>query len=433
MKTENTIYKSEVPLKIIIVNYRYFISGGPERYLFNIKELLEQKGHTVIPFSVKNMHNRPSEYEEYFLSPIGDGNEVYFKEYKKSSLKTVVKTFSRMFYSFEAKQKLGTLIKTTKPDLIYVLQFQNKISASVFDAAKKNKIPVVHRISDFGHICANNIFYLYNKGTVCEKCLHGSRLNAVKNKCVQNSYMYSLVKVASLTLQDILRIRKKVAAFIIPSKFTISKFVQFGVAPEKITHIPTFFNQTSQTNATIEYENFALYIGRVDQDKGLMTLVKAFELSGHKLIVIGGSSTKYDLLLKAYLKDKEHNIEFLGQLDFAQIEKYLSKCLFTVCPSEWYDNFPNTVLESFAYHKMVIASRLGSLAELITEGDNGLLFKVGDYQDLKEKVTTVFNDPEMAVRMGNNAYTKIGNEYSPETHYASLVSVFNNVLNEKNN
>jgi glycosyltransferase involved in cell wall biosynthesis len=420
-------------MKIIIINYRYFISGGPERYLFNIKEILEKNGHTVIPFSVKSDHNRPSEYDNFFLSPVGDGSEVYFKEYKKSDIKTVFKSFSRMFYSFEAKRKLNRLIRETNPDLIYVLQFQNKISASIFDAAKKNKIPVVHRISDFGHICANNIFYLYNKGTVCEKCLNGSRLNAVKNKCVQNSYMYSLIKVASLTLQDILRIRKKVAAFIIPSKFTVSKFVQFGVQPQKIFHIPTFFNTTNQSNALITYESFALYIGRVDQDKGLLTLVKAFENTDHSLVIVGGSSTKYDLFLKDYLKDKKHNIQFLGQLDFAQIEHYLSKCLFTVCPSECYDNLPNTALESFAYKKMVIASKLGSLTELIQDNDNGLLFKVGDYLELRDKVNLVFNDQHSAVRMGNNAYKKIGNEYSPEKHYSSLLSVFNFVLNERNN
>lgn len=44
-------------MKIILVNYRYFISGGPERYYFNIKEILERNGHVVIPFSVKNSRN----------------------------------------------------------------------------------------------------------------------------------------------------------------------------------------------------------------------------------------------------------------------------------------------------------------------------------------------------------------------------------------
>src|SRR6202030_2419621 len=124
--------------------------------------------HTVIPFSVKNRNNFFSEYEPYFLKPVSKADEVYFNEYKKFNIATSVRGFLRMFYSFEAKRKLGRLIKIVKPDLIYVLHYQNKISASIFDAAKKNKIPVVNRISDFGLICSNALFYRPRQKDICE-------------------------------------------------------------------------------------------------------------------------------------------------------------------------------------------------------------------------------------------------------------------------
>src|SRR3954469_20345534 len=117
-------------MNIIIVNYRFFVSGGPERYLFNIIKLLQSKGHTVIPFSVKHSQNIPNKYDNYFLDPIGEGNEVYASEYNKTNINTVVKSLSRMLYSHEAKKKLEILIKDVSPDLIYVLHYQNKISAS---------------------------------------------------------------------------------------------------------------------------------------------------------------------------------------------------------------------------------------------------------------------------------------------------------------
>ena len=71
------------PLKIVLVNYRYFISGGPERYYFNIKEVLENHGHIVIPFSIKGNQNLPTTYDHYFLSKVDD--EVYFSQYKKNT------------------------------------------------------------------------------------------------------------------------------------------------------------------------------------------------------------------------------------------------------------------------------------------------------------------------------------------------------------
>ena len=130
-------------MTIIIINYRFFISGGPERYLFNVIDLLQKKGHTVIPFSVKHNKNIPTPYEPYFLDAIGDGDEVYANEYNKTNFDTVKKSLGRMLYSKEAKKKLKVLIKEVKPDLIYVLHYQNKISASIFEAAEEENVPVV--------------------------------------------------------------------------------------------------------------------------------------------------------------------------------------------------------------------------------------------------------------------------------------------------
>ena len=135
-------------MKIILVNYRYFISGGPERYYFNIKEILERNGHVVIPFSVKNSRNFSSDYETYFLDRLDD--EVYFAHSNKKSMKVILKSFSRMFYSFEAKRKFRQLLTDTNPDLVYIMQYHNKISPSIIDAAKNLGIPVIHRISDYG-------------------------------------------------------------------------------------------------------------------------------------------------------------------------------------------------------------------------------------------------------------------------------------------
>lgn len=159
-------------MKIILVNYRYFISGGPERYYFNIKEILERNGHVVIPFSVKNSRNFSSDYETYFLDRLDD--EVYFAHSNKKSMKVILKSFSRMFYSFEAKRKFRQLLTDTNPDLVYIMQYHNKISPSIIDAAKNLGIPVIHRISDFQYMCPNALFYNGVKG-VCEECLNGNR------------------------------------------------------------------------------------------------------------------------------------------------------------------------------------------------------------------------------------------------------------------
>lgn len=420
-------------MKIIIVNTRFFISGGPERYFFNVINLLQKNGHTVIPFSVKHNKNNPTPYETYFLDAIGDGDEVYAREYDKTNFDTVKKSLVRMFYSWEAKKKLKNLIREVKPDLIYVLNYQNKISVSIFDAADDEDIPFVLRISDFGQVCANTLLYLLQENEICERCVYGSKWNAVKYKCLQNSYLYSVIKVASLTLAErVVKIRSKIKAYVVPSSFTIQKLAAYGIENRKLNHIPTFFNNEI-LNAAIDitYQPYALFVGRIVQEKGLLTLVKAFENSNFNLKIIGFSNNDYQKELEQYLAGKRHNIEFLGRKSFEEIVPYLQTCAFTIVPSETYDNFPNTVLESYAFKKAVIATDLGSLKEMIIDKKTGLLFKMQDENDLKEKVTLLLNNLNLSEQYGINGFKKLQDEYGPEMHYEKLMNVFNSVVKKE--
>lgn len=420
-------------MKIVIANIRYFVSGGPERYMFNIKEVLENNGHTVIPFSIKHANNRPSEYEDYFMDSVGKGNEIFAHEYNKRDLKTVWNVMTRMLYSFKAKKKFKKLLKDVKPDLVYILYYQNKMSTSIIDAAYELKIPIVQRISDFGHICANNVFFIYQQNKICERCLHGSKLNAVKHRCVNDSVLKSFIKVLALKIQDWRKTTQKISAFVIPSEFTIQKFKAFGVPAKKINYIPTFYNSGSDGDSKkIKYEDFFLYVGRVDPDKGLLTLIKAFEDTEYKLLIIGSSIEGYDNQLKKHLQDKNHNITFLGKLDFREIKPYLENCICTICPSVSYDNLPNSVLESYGSSKAVIASRLGSLIDLVDDNKTGLCFEPDNHIQLRSKVKYLVDNKEEAVRLGKHAKEKLLVEYSENLHYERLFHLFNSVTNGNN-
>lgn len=415
-------------MKIVLVNYRYFISGGPERYYFNIKEVLEREGHEVMPFSVKSSRNLDAgKYERYFLDIVDD--EVYFAQTKKKTSKVILKSFTRMFYSFEAKQKFGQLLDDEKPDLVYIMHFHNKISPSIIDAARKRNVPIVHRISDFQYMCPNALFY-NNRTGVCEDCLKGMKWSCIKNKCVLNSTVYSTIKLAAKMLHDAMPITKKIDAFVVPSSFTLKKLEEYGIPKEKLVYIPTFFN-LKETNPKVIYEPFFLFVGRIEKQKGLMTLIRAFENTEYKLKIIGFSNDGYEGELKNYLKGKTHHVEFLGRKTFEEIVPYLKSCLCTIVPSEWYDNFPNVILESFAYKKAVIATDFGSLPELVENGKTGLTFRYQDTNDLQLKIAYMFEHKKEACRMGEGAFRKIESQYSPILHYNLLIRLFNKILKEK--
>lgn len=410
-------------MRIALVNYRYFVSGGPERYLFNIKELLERQGHEIVVFSIKNSRNEPSSFENYFLDSIGD--DVYFEDTKKS-LSMVLKSFSRMFYSFEAKRKFTQLLRDTKPDLVYIIQYHNKISPSVIFAARSLGIPVVHRISDMQYMCPNALFYSSNRG-ICEDCLHGKRLSCIKQKCVLDSRIYSTIKAAAKLFHDIIGVPKKIDAFVVPAKFTLNRLNEYGIPANKLHHIPTFFN-LKETNPEVDYQPFALFVGRIIPQKGLSTLVEAFANTDMRLKIIGGCTDNYIDTLKQSISNQKHNIEFLGEMKFDQIKEYLRNCMLTIVPSELYDNFPNSVIESFAFKKPVVATNIGSLPELVEDGTTGRLFNYKDVNHLRAIAQDLFSDIESVKIMGNNAFARVQSVYSPTTHYQSLINLFNSLV-----
>ena len=411
-------------MRIALVNYRFFVAGGPERYMFNIIDLLEKEGHEVIPFSVKHKKNAPTKYEKYFMSAIGKGDEVYFSDVKKS-WKDYVKSFGRMVYSFEAKKCFKKFLRETKPDIVYILYFQNKISCSIVDVAYKMGIPVVQRISDYSLLAPCDHLYDSANRCICEKCIKSGFRNALSNRCVYNSKLYSAVKSLALLIQRYRKTSKKVSKYIFPSSFTLKKFVESGFDESKLVHIPTPFNQNIvNPNIAIEYQPFALYVGRIDPDKGIETLLDAFVDTDYPLKIIGFSSTEgYEDLMKQKIAGRKHKIEFLGRKDFNGIQEYLSKCLFTMVPSEWYDNLPNTLLESYAMSKCVVATDVGSLTENVGDGKTGLLFPYKDSEKLREKISFLFNSPQIAMEYGENAKKRLDEIYSMDLHVKKLCQI----------
>lgn len=236
--------------------------------------------------------------------------------------------------------------------------------------------------------------------------------------------IYSGIKMTAKWLHDVMNVKMKIDAFVVPSSFTISKLKAYGIPEEKLHHIPTFFN-LKENDPQVEYQPYVLFVGRIEKQKGLMTLVKAFAETDCQLKIIGFSNDGYEDELKRYLQDKRHHIEFLGRKPFEEIVPYLKSCLCTIVPSEWYDNFPNVILESFAYKKAVIATDFGSLPELAHNGETGLTFKYADTNDLIEKVVYLLSNVDKAKSMGEQAYHTLMEKYSPETHYKQLMSLFN--------
>ena len=411
-------------MKILLVNYRYFISGGPEKYMFNIKKMLEDNGHEVIPFSIHSNKNVETKYSKYFVEPIGSRDATYFEECKKTP-KVILQMISRSCYSFEVKKAIQKEIKDVKPDVVYIIHFVNKLSPSVIRGAKQLGIPVVLRLSDYFLLCPRFDFMYQKK--VCEECITSGYTACIRKKCVKNSLFASLIRVFSMKLHNFIKVYNDVDAFITPSEFLKDKLVANGFQEKKITCIPTFTRSETQNVIPILGE-YGLYFGRITEEKGVETVVKAYEkLPHHNLKIMGDDSTTEAEKLKKYIeKHNIHNIQFVGFKSGEELEKIISNARFTLIPSIWYDNLPNTALESFKYAKPVIASNIGSLPELVVDGENGWLFEPGNVDSLVEKIK-MLDDDNMVKNMGESSRERLNKQFAPSTHYKALMDIFEKV------
>jgi glycosyltransferase involved in cell wall biosynthesis/ubiquinone/menaquinone biosynthesis C-methylase UbiE len=415
-------------LKILIINSRYFLSAGPEKYMFGLKKILEEEGHEFIPFSTKNSKNNKTKYEKYFVDPIGGGDKVYYSEYKKDP-KTVLEILGRQYYSLHVKRKLKKLIKDTKPDIAYLLHHNNKLSPSVIDACKEQRLPVVMRLSDFFLVCAEG--HLFRNDNVCEKCLKHSLFNSIRYKCVKNSIIGSIVKSSAMWFHRIFRIYDQVEYMVSPSKFTIEK-LSMKFDKKKFVHIPTFVLKTEEYNPN--QGKYFLIVGRIEKIKGIKNAIKVFKDLNFNLKIVGKSSTGYDDELKKYVKDhNQKNIEFTGELFGDDLKKIYKNAKCVILPTKCYENMPNVIIEAMMYSRPIIASNMGSLSYIIQNGKNGLLYNPFDDDDLKKKINKIYNNEKLCIKLGKKAYEDVIDVYNPKKHYNHLIKLFKDVVDNKMN
>ena len=413
-------------MRILLVNYRYFISGGPEKYMFNIKKMLEENGNEIIPFSIHSNKNVETEYSKYFVEPIGSRDATYFEECKKTP-KVIAQMLSRSIYSVEVEKAIQKEIKDIKPDLVYIIHFVNKLSPSVIRGAKKLGVPVILRLSDYFLLCPRFDF-MYNKKP-CEECLTKGYMSCIKKRCVKGSLFASVIRVFSMKVHQMMNIYEDIDAFITPSEYLKDKLIANGFDEKKITCIPTFTASKSEVGEPC-IGMYGLYFGRVTEEKGVDTVVKAYEMMPDRHVkIMGDDTTDEAKRLKDYIADKKiKNVEFVGFKAGEELEEIIKGARFTLIPSIWYDNLPNTALESFQYSKPVIASNIGSLPELILDGVNGYLFKPGDPGELCKKIK-LLDDDDLVKEMGSASRSRLEERFAPKTHYDALLNIFNRVKN----
>ena len=410
-------------MKILMVNKFFYIKGGSETYYFALKRELESEGHEVIDFSMQDPKNFESPYSDYFVKAI-DYNGP-------NGIKDKIRAAANIIYSREAKKKFEKLVKDTKPDIVHLHIFQHQLSPSILDVCKKYNLPVVYTAHDLKMLCLN--YVMMTHGEVCEKCKGGHYINCAKNKCVKDSFAKSMINVCEGYLHKWRKSYDVIDRIITPSNFYRKKFIEFGVSEDRVIHLANFLDrECPHVNKT--EDKYFLYFGRLSREKGIMTLIKAFE----KYVAQGG---EYDLKIVGSGPCKDEiadyifgrgltKVHLLGYKSGQELIDIVGNAEAVVLPSEWYENGPYSAIEALQLGRPIIGSELGGIPELID--GNGYIFNHGNVDELAGVLSSFpADDAEAYKELSANSLKIFERNYTAPTHYAVLKDIYKDAIEAK--
>ncbi|GHT69029.1 glycosyl transferase [Bacteroidia bacterium] len=412
-------------MNILMANWAWYPTGGDWTYIHSIIDIYKSQGHTIIPFSMHHDKNLYTIYNRYFVDNIN-----YRDLSSKINLKSGYKIATKTIYSFEAKKKIELLLNENSVDIVQLNSITNSITPSIIPVIKKRKIPIVWRILDYKLICPNATLYRYDDAQTCEVCKKHKYYNCIIHKCKKQSLLASIVAAMGGYFYAIHPYYKDVDIFLFQSEFTRDMFVKFGYDVNRTKIIENPYDCSSVNKSNSAEENYILYFGRLDKEKGVMTLIEAMKTILDIELKIIGNGDEYKNCMDYIKINHLKNVSLLGPKWGKELELILKDCRFVVVPSEWHEPSPYVVLQAFSHCKPVIASNMGGLNDLITSDVNGLFFNAGNSIDLTSKINDLWRHPEKIQILGNNARKMVETIHNPQRYYDFTMQLFSELINK---
>lgn len=389
----------------IVKAHNYYTQSGGEDSVFHAEvSILRSGGHEVF------------EYLEY-NSNIEHMNKAFV------ALQTP--------WSLTSYQKIKSAIMEIKPDVAHFHNTFPLISPSAYYACRDLNIPVVQTLDNQRLICPASTFY--RNGRLCLDCLGKTPpLYGVFHACYHDSGFQTAIVASMLTLHHWMGTwQTKVDAFLCSTYFYRDIFVRAGFPPDKIVVMPHFVRQPSVRISAENTNGYALFIGRLDPEKGISTLLEAWRFLGIPLKIRG--SGRLEGKAKEFVKKNSmKNVEFVGRLEEQELSDLIGGARFLIMPSEgYYETFGMVIVEAYARSVPVIASNIGVVPELVSDKKTGLLFEPGNPVDLAEKARWLWNHPGEAKSMGGNGYTAFQDRFTEDKCFQSLTDLYESLVKSK--
>jgi glycosyltransferase involved in cell wall biosynthesis len=382
---------------ILLVHNYYQQPGGEDAGVRQERDLLAAAGHRIV------------EYTRH-------SGEISLNGYNSR-----LRLGAEALWSQRTLKELRGLLARERPDVAYIHNIVPLISPSAYHACAEASVPVVQTLHNYRLLCPAGSFL--RQGSLCEECVNHTLFRSVWHRCYKDSASATATIALMLATQRAMGTwKEKVQCYIARTKFARDKFIQGGLPAERIVVKPCFVDP--DPGPRVGSGDTVLFVGRLSAEKGLRTLIAAWEnLDGRVPLRIAGDGPLRPEVEVEIERRAIAGVKMLGHLSSAETLAEMKRARFVVFPSEWYEGLPLTIAEAFACGVPVVASRIGSMIDLVAGGRNGLHFTPGDPKDLAAKVEWAWMHPEATQEMGLNARAEYEAKYTAKHNYEMLTEI----------
>lgn len=352
---------------------------------------------------------------------------VYSDDVERGPLLKKVFQVLQVPWNFSLRARLINALDNFKPDVVHLHNIFPFVSPAIYFHLKKHR--VVTTLHNYRYFCAGDV--LTRGGSPCTKCLSGSKLNSIKNRCYKDSYLATSIKLAMIYVLEILKPwRNRSNTFLAFSEFQKSLLQQCGIPEERLTVKPNFVPLVEVQNKDFKRPANSLsrrisFVGRMSNEKGVRELLANWikidsSFPGLVLQIIGDGPDLTDLETKY----KSDSIRFFGAQNHDTCLQMISRSDCVIIPSVCFEGFPTTLLESYRAGVPVLVSNVGPLPELVGFGELGFIFDPHDHLSLENSLNSILRDYNSSLAKAARARSHFLHTLSERVNIERLHSIY---------
>ncbi|MGD1917795.1 MAG: glycosyltransferase family 4 protein, partial [Pleurocapsa sp.] len=386
--------------------------GCSDQYLFALSDLIHKHIQQVTPFATIDPKNKDTEWSRYIPEGVNFDNPG-------------IKDLIRFIYSRKAANAIKRQCREHTIDIAHLNIYYGQLTSSILTPLKQAGIPIIQTLHEYKIVCP--VYSLRSGNEICQACNGSAFWKATVKRCNRGSLARSLLSTVESYASNLMGAINKVDRFIAVSDFQRLKLVELGIPNHKITSVHNFID-LSDIEVSQHPGEYFLYFGRLEGYKGIFTLIEAAStLTDIPLLIVGDGTDRAEVEAIIQEKNLKH-IKLLGFKQKRELRELIKGSICTITPSEWYETFGLTLIESFACGKPVIASGIGGMTEIITNGVDGYHLEPGNSLELRERMEWMGLHRNKAIEMGRLGRKKVEEKFNAQQHYQKLMEVYEQAL-----